>query len=246
LTHEIRIVKVDAATGAAQTLDPIAMRVEGTASGHTQLAYADGSLWLWGTVEGSSEIHEVSTQTGEVERVITNAPAIGGTEPVMAATPGQLWLAGGPGVPPTLARLDTTTGSLTNGPSLAADAPGTVEWLASRGNEVDVGVLGTGLTGTTPRSHIVAVATDGSVLHNVEVDDVGGQVVATSGTLWTLMASSHCEHIVLSWIDTSTFTPVRIHSFPGSAPCTASGPRHLAAVGPHVFVLDQGLYRVTL
>jgi hypothetical protein len=244
-THELRILVVDPATRTGRVLDPVAMRVEGSSIGHTQLGYADGSLWLWGRLGGTDEIHRVSPTTGEVEQVITGVPPIGGIEPLMAATPGQLWLSGGPGGGTTLARLDTTTGVVTPGPALAS-SPGTIPWLASYGDEVLVSVIGTNGAGASTTGRILALGPDGSTRRAMDGDPLGGELVASDDALWLLGSADRCTRVPLARVDPSTLVATEVYAFSGStSACVGGGTRQLAAVGPSAYVLDQGLYRVT-
>jgi hypothetical protein len=243
-THEIRILVVDPATRTGRVLDPIALQVEGSSIAHTQLAYADGSLWVWGLTTGDGELHRVSPATGEVERVITDVPQIGGIEPLMAATPGQLWLSGGPGGGTTLARLDTASGAVAFGPTLDPN-PGTIPWMTSHGDELLVGVSSTSPSAGAPRSHkTLAVGPDGSILR---ASDAGGTALAASDAAsWLLGSAESCALVPLSTVDPNTLVATEVYSFSGStSSCVGGGTRQLAAVGASAYVLDQGLYRVT-
>jgi len=254
-TREIRILKVDTATGAATPLDPVALSVKGSSIAHTQLAYADGSLWLWGMVGGDGQLNQVSPDTGAVERTFASLPPIGGTEPLITSTPGQLWLAGGSGGGATLSRLDTKTGLLTNGPSLGTTGAGNILWLTSLNSEVFAGVFdATGSGGAGGTFHVFALNDDGTVRTTTTVDQFGATVTSGDVGVWMLGPGATCKTgEPLIRVDPASLSARVVTTLrPSFNPCTVGGFRRFAAVGTHLFALDTDttqantrLYRIT-
>jgi len=157
-------------THLSRILTPDVMTVVGSADAHTQLAYADGNLWLYGYTN-HAEVVQVSPDSGAVVQTFTTGvPEIGGTEPLIAAGPGGVWLAGGAGGSSALARLSEFPTALewvlTPEPAaLLSPTPATttVEWLATVAGRLWVGEATTASGGPHPALVERIVVLDSSV-----------------------------------------------------------------------------------
>ncbi len=231
------------------------MQVQGSSIAHTQLAFADDSLWLWGITNAASTINQVSSTTGEVERTITDVPPIGGTEPLMVATPNQLWLSGGPGGGAELARINTQTGLVASGPPIGSSgrassgqptvgaSAGNVVWMVAQGDEVFAGVREiTGAGPGTGSPYIVAINGDGAIRTGAYVgDQFGTWAVTNDAGVWTIGPGEQCNAgQALSYFDPGALTARTVTTMnPNVNPCVGGGFRRFAAVGTHLFVLDS-------
>ncbi|HEY7948668.1 MAG TPA: hypothetical protein VID75_13400, partial [Acidimicrobiales bacterium] len=140
---------------------PVVMTVFGSEIAHTQLAYVDGNLWLYGYTN-KAEVVRISPATGGVDDTFTiGVPEIGGTEPLISAGPDGVWLAGGAGGSAALARfsdfptaLEWTLAPLPATTLTSAPDSTTVEWLATVAGRLWVGEASSS-SSPSPRSPLV-------------------------------------------------------------------------------------------
>jgi hypothetical protein len=170
-SYRIHIETFSVSARSSTVLSPVAMTVFGSEIAHTQLAYADGWLWLYGYTNGA-EVVQVSPSSGAVVNTFTTGvPEIGGTEPLISAGAGGVWLAGGPGGSSTLARLWVPpTGLEWVLTPLAASISSlpdttTVEWLGTVAGRLWVGEAGPAVSPAHPNTlaeRIVVLDSPGS------------------------------------------------------------------------------------
>lgn len=100
-TQSVRIERFDPATGRSVVLAPVDVTVSGSTRAHCELAYANGSLWFWGSGRPPSDsLVEISPATGAVLETFPSSvlPSPGSPRSVLAGQGRNLWLAGaGPG-----------------------------------------------------------------------------------------------------------------------------------------------------
>ncbi|HVC69894.1 MAG TPA: hypothetical protein VNC61_06470 [Acidimicrobiales bacterium] len=229
------------------------MTVVGSEIAHTQLAYADGWLWLYGDTD-HDVVLQISPTSGAVVRTLTGVPAIGGTEPLVAAGPGGIWLAGGPGGPPAPAVVasDPSTGNTIQ--ALPGTTSATVEWLApvnARMWKGEANVPQGQHRSLTER--IVVVNGSGAFVKRSPVEGFGSAPVAVAGQLWTAgPGGSGCARQPIWRVDPTTLRTTVIATLrPTSDPCLTPSFRSVAGTGGALFVLDGAggsapavLYRV--
>ncbi|MGH9016343.1 MAG: hypothetical protein ACRDY1_01225 [Acidimicrobiales bacterium] len=262
----IHIEAVSPATDASTVFAPVDMTVVGSEIAHTQLAYADGWLWLDGYV-GGQRVVQISPTTGGVEKVFsTGVPEAGGVEPVVVGGAGEVWLAGGSGGSPTGAviwaaptALEPTLVPLppfTKGPG---SAPVTVWWMAPVAGRMWVGLVTetaeAGAPGGRLTERIAVLDVHGTVRlgRSGRESDAGGTVVArsgpvsyggapvvASGQVFSVGPGTSCRSQPVWRIDPATqrTTEVaRLH--PPFDPCLAGESyRSVTVAGGDVFVLD--------
>jgi len=247
---EITIETISVSTHVSTVLTPVAMTVVGSERAHTQLAYADGWLWLYGYT-GTAEVDQISPTTGAVVHTFTNGvPGIGGTEPLISGGPGGVWLAGGPGGSSALALLSSSAPSDALGWTLtpvpapspeSATASSTVEWLVAESGRMWVGeateTSGPSLPGGDALSErIVVLNGSGTVERRSPVEDIGSSIEAMDGDLYTVDAPCGTQSIWRvdrSSLRTSLLTRLR----PALDPCLSVGYRSVAGTGRAIFVL---------
>ena len=244
-TRDYHIEVFDPVTGAAQVLPPVVLQNVGSAVAHTDLSFGDGSLWLYGySIGGSSEVVQISPQTGGVQSTIPNAPEIGGVYPAVVATSAGQWLGGGPGGSALLERVQTGSGAATNTRLVTGGRSGSILWLSAAAGRVWAGVAkyyGTPGT-TTLTTRLVALNEQGHVAVRSPWESVGlYPVVATpDNRLWDVEYPARCEGSVrLLEISPSTgvsHSAARLLAPPEVCNDEDAG-SELAAIGSRVFVL---------
>jgi hypothetical protein len=253
--HAIRIESVSTADETSTVFGPVVMTVVGSEIAHTQLGYADGWLWLYGYTDGP-EVVQISPTTGAVVRTVTDVPGIGGTEPIIAAGPGGIWLAGGPGGPggPAFILSSPTAGGVIR-EFPAAPPSRTVEWLAAEAGRMWIGEADAPVgPHPSPTEHIVVVNRSGDVLQRSPVEDYGSAPVTVAGQLWTVgPGGTGCATQPIWRVDRASLrTSVITTLAPPSDPCLTPSFRSVTTAGGALFVLDgaggsaaEVLYRVT-
>jgi streptogramin lyase len=227
-----------------------------SAIAHTQLAYADGSLWFYVVPDSSNgpEVLQLSPASGVVEHVYLSVPQIGGTEPFIAGTPGYVWLAGGPGSGPDFARIDVATDAV-----LAVQPPGP---LASVYEVIAVGdqlyflyLSSNGDAGAANSytSHLGHLGPNGVLVAESPSEQVGGWLAALAGRLYSAGVGSTCSSGAHAWsIDETTLRATRVANLApsGGNPCLGADDfRPVAVADGALFYLDSNstesvLYRV--
>jgi hypothetical protein len=228
-----------------------------SAIAHTQLAYADGSLWFYAVPDSSNgpEVLQLSPASGVVEHAYLSVPQIGGTEPFIAGTPGYVWLAGGPGSGADFARIDVATDAV-----IPVEPP---VRLASVYDVIAVGdqlyflyLASNGGTGSSNSytSHVGHLGPTGVLVAQSPNEQVGGWLAPLSGRLFSAGVGSTCSSGAHAWsIDEATLRTTRVATFvpSGGNPCLGTADfRPVAVAGGALFYLysnstESVLYRVT-
>ena len=252
----VGIESFSTSTEVSKILAPNLMTVVGSEIAHTQLAYADGWLWLYGHTADKDELLQISPSRGAVVRSIADVPAIGGTEPLIAAGPGGIWLAGGPGGPAAPAFVlssPTASGVIRELPAVAGSI--TVEWLAPVARRMWVGgaAVSTGLH-AAPFERIVSLNRSGAVTRKSPLENFGSAPIAVGRQRWTVGpgGTGGCAGQPIWRVNPTTLRTSLVTTLhPRSDPCLDGGYRTVAGVGGAVFVLDGAggvspayLYRV--
>jgi hypothetical protein len=243
------------------------MTVFGSEIAHTQLAYVDGNLWLYGYTN-KAEVVQVSPANGAVvDTFTTGVPEIGGTEPLISAGAGGVWLAGGAGGSASLARLSAPPTALewTLAPlpvttlTSAPDAT-TVEWLGTVAGRLWVGEAtfpSSPNSSNNPRptlvERIVALESSGSASGRAEVigsarvakrspaEEYGLAPVTVGDEVFSVGPGQTCRSQPIWKVDPSTLrTTVVTTLHPPFDPCLGevSG-RSETSAGGALFVLDS-------
>ncbi len=223
----------------------------GSGIAHTQLAYADGSLWFYANERGVPEVLQLSSSTGVVERSFGSVPQIGGTEPLIAATPGYVWLAGGAGSGATFLRIDVHDGA-----TRAVQLPGryaSVYDLVWADGRLFLTYLAyppaTSPEGTALTKHLGHFGPSGGQLARSPSEDMGTWLVPLGGALFSVGPSGSCAGPSLPiWrVDEQSLRTTAVAELrPAGGPCAGQGPRAVAVAGNSIFLLSGSvLYWVT-
>ena len=252
-SNPIRIETFSLSDHRSKVLTPVAMTVFGSAIAHTQLAFADGWLWLYGPTAQGAEVVKIAPATGAVVATLRGVPEIGGTEPLIVAGPGGVWFSGGPGGSPTLAlaspMVDAAGASAKTTLRLVpAEGPeaATVEWMADVEGRLWMGELG-GVAIPAHFSHgalaesIVVLGRSGAVVTASPVEDYGQAPVVASGEVLSVGPGGSCDSQPIWRVNgTSLVTTVVGRLRPPFEPCLGQGSyRNVAVAGGAVFVLDS-------
>jgi hypothetical protein len=242
----ISIETVSMATHVSTVLTPVDITVVGSERAHTQLAYADGWLWLYGYTT-SPEVVQVSPTSGAVIHVFTSGvPEIGGTEPLISAGPGGVWLAGGAGGSSALALLSLPSFGLEwilspvpLQPPPSDNASATVEWMSAVDGLMWVGEATFGADPGAVSERIVAVSSTGTVVKESPVEDIGSALVAINGAVYAVSPGPQCGNQFMWKVDPSSLrtTIVSTVHLPFN-PCVSEGYRSFTSAGGAVFVLE--------
>ena len=218
----------------------------GSGIAHTQLAYADGLLWFYANERGQPEVLQLSPSTGAVERRFTSVPQIGGAEPLIAATPGYVWLAGGAGSGADFLRIDVHSGA-TRAVHLAGRYASVYDLIGTEGRLFMLYLAYPPGTGST--SHIGSFSPSGGQLARSPSERVGTWLVPLGGALFSGGPSGTCSGPSLSiWrVDKQSLqTSAVAELHPPGDPCINQGFRPVATAGNGLFVLSgPAVYRVT-
>ena len=254
-TYAIHIERFSTSAHVATVFSTVsATMFLGSDIAHTQLAYADGSLWFYAWLPAGAEVLELSSETGAVEHVFRSVPQIGGAEPIITGAGGQVWLAGGAGSGADFLRIDARSGA-----SRVVRLPGryaSVYNLASVGASLFLLYLvypsTTASTVAALPSHVARFNATGK-LEGVSPDEqVGGWLVPLSGRLFAVGPGNSCTRPALvQEVNELTLrtTVLATLSPPGGSCSGESSYRSVGAAGHSIFVLFGGpaptLYRVT-
>jgi hypothetical protein len=234
-SYNIHIERISTTSSSSQVFTAISGTTYlGSDIAHTQLTYVDGALWLYGTSPGVSRI---SPSTGRIETTLTSPPpAIGGTEPIVSAVPGGVWLAGGAGSgTPEFLSLD----SLEQNPKVIRP-PGryiSIYALATFENHMYFGYISrpsgpSGIAELTMRGRLVRSAADPTL---------GSSFLVVNGSLYSADYSGVCNTPVSLWrIDPTTLRSTRVAEvLPSGGLCGSGDPyRLVASAGGEIFVLQ--------
>jgi len=234
---QLRIERFDPATGRSVVLRPVDLTLHGSAVAHTALAFGHGSLWLWGETGRGGVLVAVSPATGRVQRTMRGVPAIGGAQPLLVATAGGLWLAGGPGATAVVDRL--AWGAAAPSPVYRGPMDGSVLWLAPAAGALWAAVV-TDVPGGGPATvHVVVLGPSGPTAERPDPEGADPPT-GTGPLLWALgPAGLSCTGpLRLLRIDAATGTAAVSATLPAPAgPClvttavAAFGRTALALVG---------------
>jgi hypothetical protein len=227
-----------------------------SAIAHTQLAYADGSLWFYAVPDSSNgpEVLQLSASTGAVEHAYLSVPEIGGTEPFVTGAPGYLWLAGGPGSGANFVRIDVHTDAVRS-VKLPGRVASVYDVLAVQGQLYFLYLASRGGTGSSSSytSHLGHLSSSGVLVAESPNEQVGSWLVNLPGRLFSVGAGSTCPSGAHAWsIDEETLQATSVANLPppGGNPCLGGGDfRPVAAVSGALFYLyinspESVLYRV--
>jgi hypothetical protein len=256
-SYAIRIERFSTSTHLATILSALSTTLFlGSDIAHTQLGYYDGSLWLYATPKASSspQLLQLSPATGAVEWTYVDVPKIGGTEPIILAAAGYLWLAGGAGAGADFMRINVRT----HAQRLIRPAGNYVSVynMVSVNKQIYFAYLepssGTTSAGSLT-SHVAHLSPSGAVVARSPNEQVGSWLVGLGGKLFSVGPSGSCTSGLRLWSineETLRTTPVADLKTPGNACIGGSIYRQVAAVNDAVFDLYDGgswavLYRVT-
>jgi hypothetical protein len=245
-TYAVHIERFSTSTHASAVFGAVsATMFLGSGIAHTQLAYSDGSLWFYANERGVPEALQLSPSTGAVERRFTSVPQIGGTEPLIAATPGYVWLAGGAGSGADFLRIDVH-----NGATRAVHLPGRYASVYDLvGTERRLFILYLAYPpGVGSTSHVGSFSPSGGQLARSPGEEVGTWLVPLGGALFSGGPSGSCnEHSLSVWrVDEQSLqTSIVAELHPPGGPCIDQGFRPVTTAGNSLFVLSgSALYRV--
>ena len=246
-TYAVHIERFSTSTHASTLFGTVSATMSlGSGIAHTQLAYADGSLWFYANERGVPEVLQLSPSTGAVQRSFTPVPQIGGTEPLIAATPGYVWLAGGAGSGADFLRIDVH-----NGATRAVRLPGRYASVYDLvGIEGRLFILYLAYpAGTGSTNHVGSFSPSGGQLARSPGEEVGAWLVSVGGALFSGGPSSTCNGPSLPiWRvdEPSLRTSAVAELHPPGDPCIDQGFRAVATAGNSLFVLSgSAVYRVT-
>jgi hypothetical protein len=253
-TYAIHIERFSMSTHTSTVFPAVsATLLLGSDIAHTQLAYADGSLWLYAARNGP-EVLRLSPSTGAVEHRYTNVPQIGGYLPLIAATPGYLWLAGGAGSGADFVRLDVGDG--TEKTVLLAGDYASVYDMAGVGEQLYFLYLARakGDKGVALDSFVGRLGANGALLATSPEEQVGTTLVGSPRALYSVGPGPTCTGGLTIWrLDPRSLrTTVLTALAPPGNPCPGeAGERPVALAAGSIFVLYSAgtataavLYRV--
>ncbi|HUB69078.1 MAG TPA: hypothetical protein VL984_01515 [Acidimicrobiales bacterium] len=261
----VRIEEFSMTSGESQMLPAVSARLFlGSDIAHTQLAFADGALWLY--LEGQpARVLELSPSTGGVVRVFRPVSPVGGAEPLITASHGYVWLAGGAGSGADFERIDAADGT-----SQTYDLGGgysSVYDIFAVGGRVYFLYLApvTRAEGSKERqttaqpvqlgSFVGELSSQGRLVKASREEEVGGMLADVRGQLVSAGPGSACTGPEMVWrinaktLATTVFTTLGV---PGDSCLNEAGPREVATAGSALFVLYAGgsgatsLYRAAL
>jgi hypothetical protein len=227
-----------------------------SAIAHTQLAYADGSLWFYVVPDSSNapEVLQLSASTGAIEHSYLSVPQIGGTEPFIVGVPGYIWLAGGPGGGTDFERIDVATDAVRPVELPGRDAS-VYDVIAAKGQLYFLYLASRrgGGSSNSYTNHLGHLNPNGVPVAESPNEQVGDWLVALSGRLFSVGASNTCPSGAHVWgIDEVTLRTAPIANLrqPGGTACLGEVDfRPVAAINGAVFYLyidaaESVLYRV--
>jgi hypothetical protein len=256
--YQIHVERFSIATHTATVFSTVSAALcVCSAIAHTQLTYADGSLWFYAVPDASNapEVLQLSPSTGAAEHAYLSVPEIGGTEPFIEGAPGYVWLAGGPGGGVDFARIDMATDAV-----LPVDVPGPLasiyDVIAIEGQLYFLYLASNGGTGSSASytSHVGHLSPSGVLVAESRTQQIGSSLAALSGRLYSVGVGNTCSSGAHAWsIDEATLRATRLANLPppGGNPCLGGGDfRPVAAVNGALFYLyndaaESVLYRVT-
>jgi len=251
-TYAVHIERFSTSTHASTVFGTVSATMSlGSDIAHTQLAYADASLWLHAYQRGAPQVLQLSPSTGAVERRYSSVPEIGGTEPLITGAQGYVWLAGGAGSGADFLRVDVS-----NGATRAFQLPGRyasvydLAWASGRLFYLYLDYpAASSPAGTALTSHVGRWSPSSGQPARSPSEGVGTWLVPLGTALYSAGPSSSCTAASLTvWrVDEQTLrTSVVAHLRPPGNPCAGEGFRSVAAEGKSIFVLSgSALYRVT-
>ncbi len=218
-TYAIHVERFSISTDVATVLPVVSASVFlGSAIAHTQLQFADGSLWLYAAIESDSgrvqtRILQLSPETGAVEHTYPSVPEIGGIEPfVVAGSHGYVWFSGGPGSAPNLLHIDARTGAARSVQFPIANT--SIFDVASKGDELYVMYL-TAAQGSRAGAsiHVARLNASGRMAARSPHEPLGTWLVADGGGLFSVGPSATCSAPVHVWrVDPATLRTNQIAS----------------------------------
>ena len=137
-TESVRVERFDPATGRSIVLGPTVATLTGSTRAHCALAYADGSLWFWGSGSPgapSASLVRISPATGAVTMAFPSSvlPGDGAPRNVLVGNGEDLWLAGAaPGGPEVVEVLRPGQ----RAPSVVYTGGHFIEWVSAIGGGV--------------------------------------------------------------------------------------------------------------
>ena len=137
-TESVRVERFDPATGRSIVLGPTVATLTGSTRAHCALAYADGSLWFWGSGSPgapSASLVRISPATGAVTMAFPSSvlPEDGAPRNVLVGNGEDLWLAGAaPGGPEVVEVLRPAQ----RAPSVVYTGGHFIEWVSAIGGGV--------------------------------------------------------------------------------------------------------------
>ncbi len=235
-TYAIRIERFSTTTHRAQLLPAVSATIPvGSGIAHTQLAYVDGSLWLYYLTGAESVVVQLSPATGAVLRTYHSVPSIGGTHPIIVGVRADVWFAGGAGSGASFLRVNSRTGAARAfhldrdyGSVYAMDAiPGQLYFAY--------------LVPGQPATHLARLSSDGILVGNSGPEPVGSWLVAAGGEIFGVGPSSGCsvDNLALRRVDMTTLrsTPLTSVRLPAPACAGETGPDLTASSGDSILVL---------
>lgn len=254
----VHIESVSLAQPSSVVLAPVDVTVVGSEIAHTQLAYANGHLWLdaYSSDRGQTVV-EIAPASGVVVGTFTGVPPGGGVEPLLTAGPGGVWAAGGAG--------GSTSPAVVNGvgtgavhvlpPVVASNENGTIEWMAPVGAlmwlDVATFTPSQGLRQTQMEERLVEMDSAGTVVRRSGVEALGSSLVTVGGNLYSVGDADSCAVVHVYRVDPASLHAAVVATLrPPGASCLGGSERPVAAVGGSLYVLNPTssgsvLYRYT-
>lgn len=244
-TESVRIERFDPATGRSSVMGSVVMTLVGSSQAHCELAYANGSLWFWGSGSpgsASASLLQISASTGAVEWSIPSGhlPSPGSPRSLLTGQGANLWLSGeGSGTHEVVEVLRPGHPA----PQIIATAGELVSWISP----VDGGVWAYAYTfHTTPTASATQTFTNSRL---VEAGAAGHVTIVSSVTLagtgvvgdgrWVFgsgVRGGRCDRPLQIWqIDGSSAVVRRLASVRAPYRTTCLGATGLVAIGRDVF-----------
>lgn len=195
-TETVRLERFDPATGRSTLMVPTIATLSGSADAHCELAYADGSVWFWGTgAPGTSSdgLVQISPSTGDVIRRFPDSLLPSDGSPRHLAGQGDnLWLTGaGAGGREVIEVLRPKL----RAPRVIRTTGRYVQWIAAVGDHMWIYAFT-----RVARPRLVELGGHGSVIKTVAAPpDYGQGVVGNDGRFYVAGEGSRCDGPLRVW-----------------------------------------------
>lgn len=195
-TETVRLERFDPATGRSALMVPTIVTLSGSADAHCELAYADGSVWFWGTgARGTSSdgLLQISPLTGGVVRRFPDSLLPSDGSPRHLAGQGDhLWLSGeGSGGHEV---IEVLTPKL-RAPRVIRTTGRYVRWIAAVGDHMWIYAFT-----NVARPRLLVLGGQGSGVKTVAAPPVSGRgVVGNDGRTFVAGEGRRCDAPLRIW-----------------------------------------------